>query len=338
MSQSLVIDIGDRDTRVGLVATSKNKLDLVSVAVGKTVPQFFSSDNPQLSEKQSQVIVDLVHLLKTKEEIAHIVIPDAYVFSQIVDMPKLKEKELLSAIRYQADEFIPMPIDESSIDIEILEDNQKTKKLKILIIASAKKIVDRVAQCIELAGLEPDSLENELNASARLVGLYPPRNDGLFVLINVGYTASSIYVFDGTTKLILLSRTIKIGIELLLRSITLNLNIDTSKAAELLRTIGFGTGGSVDVPTIILPIIKEFIQEFEKVVILTKDKYTLPIKQVYTCNHDSEVAFLPEQIAALTAIPTSQFPLSNVLNQNRITQQYGKSITQFLSLVSGVLR
>ena len=87
-------------------------------------------------------------------------------------MPKLKEKELIAAIRYQADEFIPMAIDETNLDLEVLKEDDKTNKMLIFIVASPKKLVEKIQKTVEMADFVPTTLENELSAVARLTSLF----------------------------------------------------------------------------------------------------------------------------------------------------------------------
>lgn len=338
MAQQLVIDIGERFTNVGLVALGKNKIDVLALGQSPTIPQLFASENSQMVEKQAQTILDLIHLLKIKEDRVNIVIPDFYVYSQIVDMPKLKEKELLSAIRYQADEFIPMPIDETNIDIEILQEDVKQKKLKILIIAAAKRVVETLYQCVMTAGLEPQSLENELSAALRFASVFDIAPTGLYLFINIGFNSCSVYVFDGTTKKPILTRTIKIGIELFLRDIKINLGLDDQKAVELLRTIGFGQGGSYDIASVTKSVTTEFIQELQKITLTIKDKYTLPIQKVYMYNENHNIAYFAEQIASLTSLPVTNFPLEQFINSSEAVTRYASNLSKYVSIVAGALR
>ena len=119
-------------------------------------------------EDEVTQIRKLIGSLKISKNVS-LIIPDALTYSQILTMPFLNEKELISAIKYQADQFIPMPIEET-IDIEVIEEitgeNKKEKSL-LLIVAAPKKVIEKVQTTAELAGLNPESVENELrNQSA----------------------------------------------------------------------------------------------------------------------------------------------------------------------------
>src|SRR3989338_1652765 len=103
--------------------------------------------------------------IRVEKKRLNIVIPDGFTYSQIIKMPRLKEKELLSAIRYQADQFIPMPIDETSLDLEILYEDKVSNNSLVLIIAAPQKLIDRVQNLSEQEGLYPEAIENELSAT-----------------------------------------------------------------------------------------------------------------------------------------------------------------------------
>ena len=62
-----------------------------------------------------------------------------------------------------------MPIEETNIDIEVIEENQKEKKVLLLIVAAPKKVIERIQTTAELAGLNPESIENELSSNSRFI-------------------------------------------------------------------------------------------------------------------------------------------------------------------------
>jgi len=165
---SFAIDINEKYTRIVDLTYKNGKIDLSCMGTENTIPNFFSDDTEKSIENQSEIISKLYANLKIVKKNANIIIPDSQSFSQILEFAKLNEKELLSAVRYQSDQFIPMSIEEVVLDIEIMKEDKQNKKNTILIVASPKKTVDRVEKAIEMAGLNPESLENEMSSFGRL--------------------------------------------------------------------------------------------------------------------------------------------------------------------------
>lgn len=332
------LDFNEKYTRMCDLSVTDDKIELLSLGFDETIPNFFTAGSDVTMEQQAQRLVMLHENLQIKKKKVQIVIPDNFTYSQIIEMPKLSEKELIKAIRYQADEFIPLPIDDVYIDIEILSEHEQEKKILVLIVASPKKIVDRIYHTIELAKLVPESLENELSATGRFISDILHIDDEPVLIINFGYSSSSLYVVDPTSSLIVLSRSIKIGLDLLVRDLKINLNWDDAKAFEALKTIGLNTNGSVDLNAVVNPIMKELLQEVEKTIMQARDKMNIAVKQIFTCNYDRNIAHFPEAIQGYLNIPTKIFPYSQLLLPNPITQSFTADMSSFVSVIAGYLR
>ena len=332
------LDLNEKYIRMCDLSVTKDKIELLSLGFDETVPNFFAGASEAMMEQQARMIQQLHDNLKIKKKKVQVVIPDNLTYSQILQMPKLSEKELTKAIRYQADEFIPLPIDDVYLDIEILSENEQEKKLMILIVASPKKVVDRIYHTLELAKLVPESLENELSAMGRFTSEILHIDENPVMIVNFGYSSSSIYIVDPATSLIVLNRSIKIGLDILIRDLKVNLNWDEAKARDALKTIGLNQNGSIDINAVVSPIIKELLQEMEKIMLQVRDKMNLNVKQIYTYNHDQYVANFPGALQGYFNIPTQPFPFAQLLLPNPITQSFGGEMSSFISLIAGYLR
>ncbi|NTU73700.1 pilus assembly protein PilM, partial [Candidatus Roizmanbacteria bacterium] len=314
------LDISQHSTRICDTKLEGSSIELLTAGMADTVPFFYENENEKIIEKQAEIIIQLYNKLKIKKRNVHVVIPDEFTFSQIVEMPKLKEKELLAAIKYQSDEFIPMPIDDTAIDLEILHEDAKTKKLLILIVATPKKLVNQIEKTLTMASLTPETLENELSAIGRLYSDVIHYSGGHKVIFNFGFGNSSIYLVDGTTSLITMSRTFKIGLELFLRDIKVNLNLSDQQCMEILKSIGLNPNGSYQVDKITQPIMKELVSEIEKFIVLCKDKNGIEIKQIEAFNYNCVLQGLDEKLQANLGIPVQSLQLNTWLASSPLTK------------------
>ncbi len=338
MNDTISIEINDNYTRICDSNIVGDKIELLSIGQKETTPFYFSSNTDMSIEKEADVIAKLHSELKIPKKNVNVIIPDAYTYSQVIEMPKLKEKELFAAIHYQADEFIPMPIEETSLDLEILREDVKTKKSLILIVASPKALVNQIDKTIAKANLVPVNLENELSAIGRLFSdVLKPAGDAKLI-INFGLNNTSVYVIDGTTSLLILSRSFNIGLNLLIKDISVNLNWDDKKAGEVLRTIGLADNASYNLNEIINPILKELLNEIEKIQILTREKYGMKVDTLYLFNFSNHVAFLKEKIQQHFNINTQLLSLNNKLVSNPVSKMYEKSMSSFIATIAANLR
>jgi type IV pilus assembly protein PilM len=231
---------------------------------------FFAQDTPDTSQKFAEIIKKLVSDLKIGKRKVNVIIPDAYTYSQILPMPSLNEKELISAIKYQADQFIPLSIDEINIDLEILHHNEKEKTLLVLVAAISKKLAQKIEEAVELAGLIPVFLENQLSAFGRFLNKFSfilsPNSSSKTFFINLGQNSTSLYFFDQNISLISKIHTFNLGYNLFLKELQINTSLDEKKTGDLLQTFDLKNQGNIDVETIISPITKQFVFEIKKIV------------------------------------------------------------------------
>jgi len=339
MTNNLSINIGEKYIRVVDVSDNGKEIEINSLGEVEANPHYYTADTEKNIEVQAEIINKLLTTSKIKNKRAQVVIPDLYSFSQLLVLPKLNEKELQSAIRYQADQFIPLPIDEVSLDIEVLRENPKTKELTVFIVACPFTIVKQIEKTIELSGLQPEGLENEFSSVRRFIlnrGKVFFPNKSSFILVNFGFFNSSIYLID-TQNFILLNRSVKIGLELLLKDIKVNLNIDDKKAYEILQTVGFEKNGSVDAGIYIAPIVKELADEVSHFLIVAKEQYNLNVDQVYIFNLDNMVMSIDKAIQNGISIPVSPFPIATLVKQNQTVGSLGPVLSGFFGAITGAL-
>ena len=105
--------------------------------------------------------------LKTKNVIVSL--PEIKAFLQVIKMPKMEENELKTAVPFEAENYIPLPIEKVYLDFEIIRSNSGYSKdhLNILLAAIPKEIVDSYVYCLNKAGLHIKALEIESQSISR---------------------------------------------------------------------------------------------------------------------------------------------------------------------------
>ncbi|MCA9372243.1 pilus assembly protein PilM [Candidatus Woesebacteria bacterium] len=333
----LSLNINNLHTRMGHLRLTKKGVELLSLGVENTTNEFFSNINEVTAKQQSDVIKELYTNLNIKAHEVSVIIPDSMTYSQILIMPNLKEEELVKSIRLQADEFIPLPIDEVYIDIEVisqLEDN----KLLVLIVASQKKFVDHISRTLEIIGLEPHSLENELSSLGRFVSeVFKPSKEPS-IIINFGYEGSSIYLVNPALPHFQLTRTTNIGLEIIARDIKINFGWNDEQTFDALKKIGFSSSGSVNLYSLVYPVFNELLVEIEKTLLQARNKHNVSVKNIYMFNYDNYIGSIHSVIQTKTSLPTAPFPLQSFVIKNPITKAFNDSLSSFVSVIAGHIR
>jgi len=232
---------------------------------------FFAEERSGNLENTAKLIKNTLNGLKINKKKVNIIIPDAYTYTQILEMPNLNEKELISAIKYQADQFIPLPIDEINLDLEVLSKNENENSLLVLVVAASKKLITRIEELVQLCTLIPNQLENQISSFGRFLEksssyFFKNIEDSPIAFINLDLTNSSIYLFDKNTSLITKVHNFNLGFNLFVKEIKINTSLENDKIYNLLSSFNFNIKTNFNLELIISPIIKQFIFEFKKII------------------------------------------------------------------------
>ncbi len=331
------LEIGDNYLRLADIEIVNGQFNIVSLGSVEKQTFFFTTQNEKSLTDTSVEIEKLVQNLKIKKKTVNVIIPDTYTYSQVLTMPYLKEKELLSAIKYQADQFIPLPIDETTIDLDIISEDKKKNSLLILIVAAPNNLIDRVGSLIEKAGLIPQNIENQASSVCRVVSFCKQKQTTIFV--NMDYYSTTLYFYNPQLNLITNVYNFKIGLNLFSKEIQVNYNFDLLKSDLTLKAIGLAPGGSINLADILQPALNEFVNELEKFILSLKEKENIPkIDQIVTFNQANKFNQFEKGLQTRLGINTVQFDLSNLVTKNNNTLVFDQAKSSFIAVLGEVLK
>ena len=338
---TFAVDIGEKYTRIADVVIKNKKVVISSLSEELTVSNYFADESEKIIELQAEVMTKMTHDSKISKKNVHVVIPDSFCFAQVMEFARLNQKELLSAVRYQADQFIPLPIEEVVLDIEVVRENSVTKKNTILVVASPKKLVERIEKTIETAGFIPDSLESQLSAVTRFfsdVTVYADPHPSLYLVINFDFSTTSIYLLSMPGGILLELRIVKTGYDLFIKELKFNLELQDNKASEVLESVGFEKNGTYDLASFAGPLLRDLINEMQKFIFISKDKYNLPVAKVITCNLDNRIHAFDEKLSELLQLPVESLLMRDILINNPISQSFSTKMSSFVGVISANIR
>ncbi len=82
------------------------------------------------------------------------------VVVRLLDFPRMSEDDLKGAIQFEAQDHIPMPMDEAILDYVVLGPQGEASDLdRILIVAAQKDMIGRYASAVRAAGLRPQGID-----------------------------------------------------------------------------------------------------------------------------------------------------------------------------------
>ncbi len=88
---------------------------------------------------------------------------------RVVDLPPLEERDIAAALRMQAAEQIPMPLDRAVMDFQTvgLVDTPAGQRLRVIVVVTEREGVERVLDALRRAGLRPVGIDVSIFALIR---------------------------------------------------------------------------------------------------------------------------------------------------------------------------
>ena len=121
---------------------------------------------------------------------------------RMMDLPALSDgKELAAAVRFQAEDQIPMPLDKAVLDHQSLGvvETPDGPRLRVLVVAARRDMIERLLTAVRRAGLRPEGID--LSAFAMVRALRPSAEQSGVVLYLNGGGLTNIAVADGASCL-----------------------------------------------------------------------------------------------------------------------------------------
>lgn len=165
-----------------------------------------------------------------------VALPESQVFTRLVRFPPLSDMEVASAIRWEAEQYIPIPLSDAQIQHFIVERKEISGvgAVEVLLVAAPKKLVERYVKIITMSGLEPIAVETETLALVRSLA---PSNQTAFV---VDFGASSTDIAISKNGNLVFSRSIPTAGEALTRAVATGLSVPATQAEEYKKSYGLG--------------------------------------------------------------------------------------------------
>jgi type IV pilus assembly protein PilM len=164
-----------------------------------------------------------------------------------LEVPPLSDqKELAAAVRFQAEDQVPMPLNNAVLDFRPLGvvDTPEGARQRVLLVAAQRDMIDKLLVATKAAGLHPEGVD--LSAFALIRSLYrPDRQQGEngpsgALYLNVG-GLTNMAIGEGTTCRF--TRVLARGLEAIASEVAERRAVPIDQARELLRRINLSAIG-----------------------------------------------------------------------------------------------
>lgn len=237
MSTSVGIDIGSHTIKLIELTKLGTQYSLVAAGSAPTPPKALISPLAADTEAVAHALSKLMKDAGVKTTEVNIALPESKVFTRVIEVPQLSTRELASAIKWEAEQYIPLPLAEVNLDFTVLRESSQTGtgKMDVLLVAAPKSLLERYLNILELANLEAVGAETEIIATSRALGRSFPTAKTVMV-VSLGAQTTDLAILDG--GVLSFTRSVSAGGEALSRALAQGLEFSLSQAEEFKKTYG----------------------------------------------------------------------------------------------------
>ena len=142
-----------------------------------------------------------LNLANVQSNAAAIAIPTSMVISKTIEMDAdMTDDEREVQIRMDAEQYIPFPLDEVSLDFEVLPDRlANPNRVNVLLVATRLENVEARSEVLELAGLTPKIADVESFAMENVYKVFAdtmPMGVNTVGILDIGHTMTTLSVMQ----------------------------------------------------------------------------------------------------------------------------------------------
>lgn len=300
MSSIVGIDIGQSTVKIVCLSNDSSKIVLNAIGEGK-VPKIENKeiDRDKFLIEVGKEIRNLLNDLKIREKQAVVSLPENEVISRLVRLPPLKDNEIMDALRFEAETFIPFPLDQVSIDYEIIEKDD-AGRLNIFVIAAKNDLINSYLKLFKSIGLELLALESPSIALRRVLALGMPMVERV-VVVDIGEKFSDIFSVNKSN--IYFARPLPVGGESLTRAISLNLGLDMASAEEYKKAYGMKESElEGKIRAAIMPIFNDISEELRKTLALFNEDVGKQVEVLILTGGGANLPGMAEELTKILGI------------------------------------
>ena len=267
MNDVIGVDVGAGSIKVVSVRKDGKKFFLESLGETRTpkVDWIKEGGKGKAVARVAQALKSLLSDLKVKQKQAVTCLPEDEVVSRLIRLPPLKDAEIKDALKFEAETFVPYPLDKVSIDYEVVDEDD-AGRLTIFAIAARNEVVASFIKLFKMVGLELMALESPAVAIRRAV-THSVKTGTNMVIMDMGEKYSDVVSLN--KKKIVFTRSLSMGGESLTRAISINLGLDMASAEEYKKAYGLKESElEGKIRNAILPVYTSMAEELRKALAL----------------------------------------------------------------------
>lgn len=327
---SVGLDIGSKTIKVVELDKDGNNFKLKGASVigyqGTSIENL--KDEKEMANL-SQIISKFFKEANISSKDVAISLPEAQVFTRSIKFPLLTDQEIASAVKWEAEQYIPIPVKEAVVQHQVLErrENANPPEVAVLLVAAPRNLVDRYIKVLQMAKINVVSIETELVSMVR--ALAPA--DQTTLLVDFGARSTDIAI--ASNQKLVFSRSIPTAGEALTRAVAKNLGVEQQQAEQYKRSYGLSAGQlEGKIKNALDPVFNMVTDEIKKAIHFYQTEYDGKTPSSTMISGGS--AGIPDAVSALSKSLGIEVVVANPFSKVQVSQQAAKSLGGYAPLYS----
>ncbi|MEX2007561.1 MAG: type IV pilus assembly protein PilM [Candidatus Levyibacteriota bacterium] len=278
--KSFGLDIGTTTVKMVSLSPGKDGFILDASIIAPMPAKGMISESPLDEEEMAQAIKKAASDAGIDSKFANVSLPETQVYTKVIEMPVLSDKELSSAIYWEAEQYIPIPLANITFVWSVLKRPQKATagdKMEVLMVGAPTAVVNKYKKIVAMAGFAVASMETQILSAIRalVTPQFPPS-----LIIDIGEISTTLAIVKN--GIMIFTYTTPTGGGAISRAIAGAFSLSQKEAEEYKKTYGFADrvfGGKISEAA--RPILMNILTEVKKALSFYGQKYKdEPIKQI----------------------------------------------------------
>ena len=254
------------------------------------------------------------------------------------------EEQFLNAVRFRAQEALPIPLDEAVLDYRVLGEREAEggqRLRRVLLVVAHRELVERYVEACRLAGVTLSGIDLEAFALLRALAAPADRDESALVAVSIGHDRTTLAVSDG--RVCEFSRVLEWGGAELNVGLADALSMDESEVEALKRSLSLDGGAAPEGLTseqlnAALDVLHRGIESLVRELVSSLTYYqsqpgSHAIGEIVLTGGGARLAGLPEELSRQIGVPVR---LGNPLGRLEVTQPLDDTEIDSLAIAVGL--
>ncbi len=200
---------------------------------GKAVLPEGALNSGEIKEREQvgKAIKELFAKIKIASKRVVIAIPGQAAIIRHIKLPLMEDNEVANAIHWEAERYIPFPVDEVTLDFKVIKRYIDQNEMDVLMVCARNDIIYSHIETLRDIGLQTQVVDIQTFSLMRAAELEKADTEGAVALLDIGFETSDLMILkDGIP---LFTRVIPLAGNRFTKTIATNIGITSEEAEEI---------------------------------------------------------------------------------------------------------